>query len=85
MTFISDPSVSGEAAAFLRQHDLAAPQRDATNRFVQLIGGTGLLFSGPGVLLQELPAGFHVESYFRTFPGVSPVALIEITDRGAGR
>ncbi len=84
MTFISDPSVPARAASILRQQDLPGQRAEAMNRFVELIGGQGLLFSGSGLLMEKLPARFHVESDLQTFSGVSPLALIEITDRGAG-
>jgi hypothetical protein len=84
MTLVADPSVSAQAASFLRQHELAAPHVDDARRFVELLGGSGFSFTGPGLLLEKLPAGFHVESDFRTFPGVTPLGLLEITDRSAG-
>ena len=84
MTFVSDPSISAQAASFLRQQDLAAPHVDDARRFVELLGGQGYVFSGSGLLLEKLPAGFHVESDFPTFPGVVPLGLLEITDRSAG-
>ena len=35
------------------------------------------------MLLTHLPPRFHVESNIQTFAGIEPLALIEITDRGA--
>jgi len=85
MTFLSGQSVPAQAASLLSQQDLPAHRTQALNRFVALLGGQGLLYSGSGYLLETLPARFHVESDLQTFAGVSPLALIEIKDRGAGR
>jgi Dolichyl-phosphate-mannose-protein mannosyltransferase len=38
-----------------------------------------------GELLRELPARFQVESNPPAFPGLTPLVLLKITDRGAGR
>jgi hypothetical protein len=69
----------------LRQQDLPAQRTAALKRYVEAIGGPGLVFTGSGFLLKELPPRFRVESNLQTFAGVSPLALIEITDRGGAR
>ena len=81
VTLPSEPSVPPEAASLLRLQDLPARAQVLT-RFGEKLGGPGLVFSGSGQLLGTLPPRFHVESDIRTFPGINPLALIEITDRG---
>ena len=86
LTYVFDPSVPPQAASILRQQDLSAQRSEALRRYVELIGGSSFfVLTGWGLLLEELPPRFHVESNVQTFPGLSPLALIEITDRGAGR
>jgi hypothetical protein len=83
VTLVSDPSVPPEAASVLSQQDVPAQRAQALARYVELLGGPGLVFSGGGLVLEKLPPRFHVEGVIQTFPGVTPLALIEITDRGA--
>jgi 4-amino-4-deoxy-L-arabinose transferase-like glycosyltransferase len=85
MTYVSDPSIFPQAAPVLREQDLPAQRTETLKRYAELIGGRGLVFTGSGLLLAELPPGFHVEPHLQTFSGVVPLALIEITNRGAGR
>jgi Dolichyl-phosphate-mannose-protein mannosyltransferase len=85
MTYLFDPSVPPEAVSVLRQQDFPGQRADVMRRFVELLGGPGLLLSGSGFLLEKLPARFHVESDLQTFSGVEPLGLIQITDRGARR
>jgi 4-amino-4-deoxy-L-arabinose transferase-like glycosyltransferase len=84
-TYIANPAVPAQAASYLRQQDLPTQRTAALRRYVEAIGGPGLVFTGSGFLLEELPPRFRVESNLQTFAGVSPLALIEITDRGAAR